>query len=104
MSYERRSGAAWSIHPGQILKAEFLEPMGISNYALAKGLGVTAQRVSDIVLGNNGISAEMALRLGKFFGTSSEFWMNLQAAYELSSAQKQLGKKLDKVKTHPKAA
>ncbi len=104
MGYERRSGAAWAIHPGEILKLEFLEPMAISNYALAKGLGVTPQRVSDIVLGNNGISAEMALRLGKFFGTSSEFWMNLQAAYELNTAQKQLGKRLEKVKTHPRAA
>jgi addiction module HigA family antidote len=104
MSYERRRGSAWAIHPGEILKAEFLEPMGMSNYALAKGLDVNAQRVSDIILGNNGISAEMAIRLGKFFGTSPEFWMNLQAAFELSTAQKHLGKKLDHVKVHPQVA
>ena len=86
MPYKRSRPAAWTIHPAEILKQEFLEPMGISNYALAKGLGMSAQRVSDIILGKNGISADMAIRLGKLLGTSAEFWMNLQAAYELHTA------------------
>jgi addiction module HigA family antidote len=87
MSYERKGPAAWAIHPGEILKEEFLRPMKLSGYSLAKSLNVTAQRVSDIVLKKSGISADMAIRLGKFFGTSPEFWMNLQASYELANRE-----------------
>lgn len=98
MSYERKGGAAWAIHPGEILKEEFLKPMELSGYALAKALNVTAQRVSDIVLKKSGISADMAIRLGKFFGMSPEFWMNLQASYELAVAEKTLKKQINKIK------
>ena len=98
MSFERKGPAGWSIHPGEILKEEFLKPMKLSGYALAKALNVTAQRVSDILLGKSGISAEMAIRLGRFFGISPEFWMNLQAAYELASAHKNLRKQIHKIK------
>lgn len=100
MTYDRRSLAAWAIHPGEILKEEFLKPMKISGYALAKALNVTAQRVSDIVLKKTGISADMAIRLGRFFGTSPEFWMNLQASYELGLAEKTLKKQINKIKPH----
>jgi addiction module HigA family antidote len=100
MSLERRTGAAWSIHPGEILKEEFLTPMELSGYRLAKELGVNAQRVSDILLKKSGISAEMAIRLAAFFETSPEFWMNLQTAYELSSARKSLLKKISRIKPH----
>jgi antitoxin HigA-1 len=100
MSYERRGAAAWAIHPGEILKQEFLSPMKLSGYALAKALNVTAQRVSDIVLKKSGISADMAMRLGRFFGMSPEFWMNLQAAYELALAEKTLKKQIGKIKPH----
>jgi antitoxin HigA-1 len=86
MSYERKGPAAWAIHPGEVLKEEFLKPMEISGYSLAKALNVTAQRVSDIVLKKTGISADMAIRLGRFFAMSPEFWMNLQASYELALA------------------
>lgn len=65
MSYERKGPAAWAIHPGEILKQEFLKPMGLSGYSLAKALNVIAQRVSDIVLKKSGISADMAIRLGQ---------------------------------------
>ena len=100
MSYQRRSGAAWAIHPGEILQQEFLKPMNLSGYSLAKALNVTAQRVSDIVLKKTGISADMAIRLGKFFAMSPEFWMSLQASYELALAEKALKKQLDKIKPH----
>jgi addiction module HigA family antidote len=100
MSYVRTTAAAWITHPGEILKKEFLEPMAISGYALAKAIGVTAQRVSDIVLEKSGISADMAIRLGKFFGTSAEFWMNLQTNYELGTASKKLKNKINKITPH----
>jgi antitoxin HigA-1 len=104
MAYERRSAAAWAIHPGDILKKEFLQPMKITGYRLAKALDVNAQRVSDIMLRKTGVSAEMAVLLGKYFGMSPEFWMNLQAAWELAGAKKQLKKKLEKVKPLANAA
>lgn len=104
MALERRAGAGWAIHPGEILKQEFLQPMGITGYRLAQALDVKPQSVSDILLKKRGISADMAVRLGKAFGMSAEFWMNLQAAYELAIAQKSLGKKISKVKSVIKAA
>ena len=104
MSYERTSPAAWKIHPGEILREEFLKPMGLSGYKLAQSLDVTAQRISDIILAKSGISADMAIRLGKFFGTSPEFWMNLQTSYELAMARKHLKKKINKIKPRLDAA
>jgi len=98
VSYERKGTAAWAIHPGEILKEEFLKPMKLSGYALGKSLNVTAQRVSDIILKKSGISADMAIRLGRFFGMSPEFWMNLQASYELALAEKSLKKQIEKIK------
>lgn len=100
MAYERRGPAGWSVHPGEILKEEFLRPLELSGYAVAKGIGVPAQGVSDILLKKRGISADMAMRLGKFFGTTPEFWMNLQNAYELALARRALKKKLDKIRPH----
>jgi addiction module HigA family antidote len=100
MSYERRGRAAWAIHPGEILKEEFLKPMKLSGYSLAKALNVTPQRVSDILLKKSGISVDMAMRLAKFFGMSPEFWMNLQGSYELALAGKSLKKQIEKIKPH----
>ena len=71
------------IHPGEILREEFMEPMGISQNALAIALHVPVTRIGEIVHERRGITADTALRLGKFFGTTSEFWMNLQVNYEL---------------------
>jgi addiction module HigA family antidote len=90
MSLERRGEAGWAVHPGEILKEEFLRPLKLTNYRLAKNISVTPQRISDIVLKKHGISADIAVRLSRFFGTTPEFWMNLQAAYELSLARKEL--------------
>ena len=83
-----------SIHPGEILLTEFLEPMGISQYRLAKSIGVPSRRINEIVLAKRSISADTALRLGRFFGTSEQFWMNLQSRYDLDTERDRLGKRL----------
>ena len=74
------------IHPGEILKEEFLEPLGMTPYRLAQELHVSAPRVNDIVLGKSGISADTALRLGRYFDMTAQFWMNLQTQYDLRVA------------------
>jgi antitoxin HigA-1 len=78
------------IHPGEILSEEFLKPMGLSMHRLALALRVPANRISQIVDGQRGISAETALRLARFFGNSAEFWMNLQTHYDLKMARRNL--------------
>lgn len=83
------------IHPGEILLEEFLKPMDISQYRLAKDIGVPAMRVSKIVRGERGISADTALRLARYFGMSVEFWMGIQAHYELEVARMQLEDRLE---------
>ena len=75
------------IHPGEILNEEFLEPMGISQYRLAKSLSVPARRINEIVLGKRAITADTAMRLARYFGTSPQFWMNLQGRYDLDVAE-----------------
>ena len=84
MALTRRTTAAWAVHPGEILQEEFLRPMDITAYRLAKSLGTKPQTVNDIVLKKRGISADMAVRLARFFGTSPDFWTNLQSAYDLA--------------------
>jgi len=79
------------VHPGEVLKEEFLEPYGMSQYELAQRTGMPPQRVGQIVLGRRGISADTALRLGRFFDTSPEFWLNLQAHHDLEVAAKHHG-------------
>src|SRR6266480_4250405 len=82
------------IHPGEILLEEFLEPMGISQYRIAKDVGVPARRINEIVHGNRAISADTALRLAKYFGTSERFWLNLQTRYDLEVEKDRLGDRL----------
>lgn len=81
------------IHVGEILMEEFLKPFNISQYRLAKDINVPAIRISEIVNGKRSISADTALRLGKYFGTSPEFWLNLQIRYELELESDRLEKK-----------
>lgn len=81
------AAAAWNIHPGEILREEFLKPMRMTPYALAKRLHVPVPRINDIVLEKRGITADTAIRLARFFGTSEEFWMNLQSGYDLRRAK-----------------
>ena len=73
------------VHPGEVLKLDFLEPMGISQNQLARGIGVPPRRINEIVLGKRAITADTAIRLSRFFGTSAQLWLNLQAEYELDA-------------------
>ena len=82
------------VHPGEILLEEFLVPMKLSQYRLAKDIGVAARRINEIVHGSRAITADTALRLAKYFGTSERFWMNLQARYDLEVAKIRLGRRL----------
>lgn len=88
------------IHPGKILATEFLEPMGITQYRLAKDIGVTARRINEIVHGRRSITADTALRFGRFFGMEAQFWLNLQTHYDMEVAQEALADRLD-TEVHP---
>ena len=91
------------IHPGEILRDEFLAPMKISVYALAQAIKVPRSRVNDIVLGRRGITADSAFRLARYFGTSPEFWINLQARHDLDAADRKLRRRIEREVT-PHAA
>ncbi len=84
------------IHPGEILLEEFLRPMDITQYRLAKDISVPQQRISEIVQGKRAITADTALRLGRYFGMEAQFWLNLQSRYDLLKAEASLEKRLDK--------
>jgi addiction module HigA family antidote len=84
------------IHPGEILMKEFLEPMGITQYRLAKDISVVPRRVNEIVHGKRAITADTALRLSRYFGTSEKFWMNLQTRYDMELQKDLLGDRLEK--------
>jgi len=86
-----------SIHPGEILREEFLLPLGISINQLAREIAVSPGRVSEIVNGRRGISADTALRLARFFGVSPELWIGLQADYDLRVAQRLVGREIEQV-------
>ncbi|MEN1926773.1 HigA family addiction module antitoxin [Luteimonas sp. MJ293] len=80
-----------NIHPGEVLKHEFLDPMGLSQNAVARAAGVPPRRINEIVLGKRGISADTAVRLAAVFGTSERFWLGLQADFDLEEAHRALG-------------
>jgi len=82
--------------PGEILAEEWLAPMGLSQYALAKAIGVPPRRINEIVLGKRGITADTALRLARYFGTSPQFWLGLQKDYELDVAADALEERLER--------
>ena len=84
------------IHPGEILLEEFLKPMGISQYRLAKDLSVPSRRINEIVLGKRAISPDTALRLSRFFGLTERFWLNLQARYDLEMEKDLLADRLER--------
>jgi addiction module HigA family antidote len=84
------------IHPGEVLHEDFLGPMGITQYRLAKDIHVQPTRINQIVRGKAGISADTALRLARHFRTSPQFWLNLQAHYDLDVARDRIGRKLEK--------
>ena len=82
------------INPGEILVEEFLKPLGLSQYRIARDLSVPPRRINEIVHGKRGITADTALRLGRYFGTSARFWLNLQARYDLEVENERLGRRL----------
>ena len=84
------------IHPGEILLKEFLKPMGISQYRLAKNISVSARRINEIVHGKRAVSPDTALRLSRYFGLSERFWINLQARYDLEMEKDRLKDRLEK--------
>jgi antitoxin HigA-1 len=84
------------IHPGEILHEEFLAPLGISQYRLAKDVSVPPRRINEIVRGQRAMSADTALRLARYFGTSERFWLNLQNHYDLQLEKDRLGKRLER--------
>lgn len=84
------------VHPGEILLEEFLRPMGLSQNRLALSIGVHPRRINEIVLGKRRITADTALRLSRFFGTSPQFWMGLQSDYDLDVAADDLGDRLER--------
>ena len=88
------------IHPGEILNEDFLLPMNITQYRLAKSIGVDARRIHSIVHGERSITAETALLLSRFFGNSAEFWMGLQAQYDLETTEDRVSGRLGMVEAH----
>jgi addiction module HigA family antidote len=91
------------LHPGEVLREEFMEPLGITAYALAKACQIERPRLERIVRELQGISADTALRLAKYFGTTPEFWMNLQSRYELEQARNEIREDLEEIEA-PKHA
>ena len=86
------------VHPGEILLEEFLQPLGVSQYQLAKAIDVPARRINEIVHGQRRITADTALRLSRYFSTSERFWVNLQARYDLETEKDRLGTELDGIR------
>jgi antitoxin HigA-1 len=84
------------VHPGEVLAEDFLKGLEISQYRLAKGIGVSARRINEIVQGKRGITADTALRLAKFFAMEAQFWMNLQSHYDLEVAKDAMAGKLER--------
>lgn len=91
-----------TVHPGEILAEEFLEPLGVTQHRLAVEIGVPPRRINEIVHGKRGISADTALRLARFFGTSEQFWLNLQSHYDLEREKDRLSGVLERI--HPLSA
>ncbi len=85
------------VHPGEILLEDFLKPMGVTQYRLAKSIGVSQRRIGQIVAGQRAITADTALRLARFFGTDAQSWMNLQAHYDLETAQLKISDRINKI-------
>ena len=100
MSPKRIATRVWMIHPGEILREEFLKPMGLTANELARSIRVPAPRINDIVLERRGITADTAVRLARFFDTTEEFWMNLQLQYEIRQARRRLRATIRKI--HPR--
>jgi addiction module HigA family antidote len=86
-----------AVHPGEVLEFEFMQELGLSQNALARNLGVPPRRVNEIVHGRRAITADTALRLSRFFGTSAQFWMNLQSKYDLDTVEDGIAEQLSEI-------
>jgi antitoxin HigA-1 len=104
MAIARKGNPKWRIHPGEILREEYLVPLKLSATALAKQLHVSPPTVNDIVRQRRAVTAEMAVRLAKCFGTTEQFWLNLQGAYDVSRAKERLAHTLREIKPKLKNA
>lgn len=92
------------LHPGRLLREEFLEPMGITPYRLAKDVGVPVQRIHELVHERRGVTADTALRLSRYFGMGEGYWMNVQKRYELESEKDRIGPELEEIHPRTKAS
>lgn len=101
---QRKGAPRWRVHPGEILREEFLRPLRRSAYELAKRLHLPAPRVNDIVLERRGISTDTAVRLSRFFGTTEQFWLNLQAAYEVSRVMTERAAEIERIQPRTASA
>ncbi len=97
MTFVQKAERKWTIHPGEILREEFLKPLGLTSYRLAHELHVPVPRVHDIVLEKRAITADTAVRLAKFFGTTEAFWLGMQADFDAHQARKRLQKELAEI-------
>lgn len=88
------------ITPGEVLEEEFLKPMALTQYRLAKDIHVPPRRINEIVKGKRAITADTALRLGKYFGTTAQFWLNLQSSYDLECASERMDSELTSIEPH----
>jgi addiction module HigA family antidote len=104
VSIKNEGPAGWAVHPGEILREEFLEPMGISAYRLSVELRVSPPTINDIVREKRGITPEMAARLAKYFGTSEQFWLNLQDAFAVYQVKEKYSKELKAIRPLAAAA
>jgi addiction module HigA family antidote len=104
VSIKNEGHAGWAVHPGEILREEFLEPMNISAYRLSVELRVSPPTINDIVREKRGITPEMAARLAKYFGTSEQFWLNLQDAFAVHRVKEKYSKELKAIKPLAAAA
>ena len=91
------------VHPGEVLRDEFLKPMELSVYRLAREVGVSRPRLNDVALGRRAVTTDTALRLGRYFGTTPEFWINLQTRYDLDVAERTLRRRIER-EVSPRAA
>ena len=84
------------VHPGEVLAEDFMKPLGLTQYRMAKDIGVPALRISQIVRGQRSVTADTALRLARYFGTSPDVWLRLQASYDLEVTQRKTGKRIER--------
>ena len=93
-----------NIHPGEVLQEDYLVPLGMTPYALAKGLGITPSAIGEILAGKRRVTPATALRLERFFGAEAQFWLNLQAAYQIRIAEAEVGEQVQRLPRRPAVA